>query len=69
MEDKWFIYADSPDADGRAKLHIRRSWTGFKVVELDIKIIANRHDKTKVWRADFTAIKFEMNAERVRGQT
>jgi len=28
--------------------YIHRSWTGFKVVELDIKIIANRHDKTKV---------------------
>lgn len=69
VEDKWFIYADGPDADGRAKLHMHRSWTGFKVVEFDIKIIAYRHDETKVWRADFTAIKFETNGERVRGQT
>jgi hypothetical protein len=69
MEDKWFVYADGPDVDGRAKLHMHRSWTGFKVVELDIKIIPNRHDKTKVWRADFTAIKFEIDVERVRGQT
>ncbi|CEN60232.1 hypothetical protein ASPCAL02673 [Aspergillus calidoustus] len=37
MEDKWFVYADGPDGpdgSGAFVVHLHRSWTGFKVVEL-----------------------------------
>ncbi|KAK4496154.1 hypothetical protein PRZ48_012133 [Zasmidium cellare] len=37
-EDKWFVYADGPDARGAAKLHLHRSWTGVKVIELDLQV-------------------------------
>lgn len=35
-EDKWFVYADGPDHDGEVRLHMHRSWTGEKQVELVI---------------------------------
>jgi hypothetical protein len=38
MEDKWFMYADGPDAEGCAMLHMFRSWTGAKMVELEIRL-------------------------------
>jgi hypothetical protein len=69
MEDKWFVYADGPDAAGRVKLHMHRSWTGFKVAELDIRAIANKYDKTRVWKAEITAIAFETDGERIRDQS
>ena len=56
MEDKWFVSADGPDAAGRAKLHIHRSWTGFKVAELDIRTVGNRKHETEDWKAEITAI-------------
>jgi hypothetical protein len=37
MEDKWFIYADGPDAEGRITLHLHRSWTGVKVAEIVVE--------------------------------
>ena len=38
MEDKWFVYATGPDARGNVAVHMHRSWTGFKILELKIKI-------------------------------
>lgn len=35
-EDKWFVYADGPFADGEARLHMHKSWTGAKMMELVI---------------------------------
>lgn len=35
-EDKWFVYSDGPDADGEVRLHLHRSWTGIKQIELVI---------------------------------
>lgn len=35
-EDKWFIFAEGPDAQGEVRLHVFRSWTGFKQIELVI---------------------------------
>jgi len=34
MEDKWFVYADGPDAKGYITLHLHRSWTGIKVADI-----------------------------------
>jgi hypothetical protein len=36
--NKWFVYADGPDAAGRARLHMYRSWTGQKAIELGLKV-------------------------------
>jgi hypothetical protein len=36
-EDKWFVYADGPDAEGHIRLHMHRSWTSKKMIELIIK--------------------------------
>jgi hypothetical protein len=69
MEDKWFVYADGLDAVGHVKLHMHRSWTGFKVTELDIRIVSNMNDKTQDWKAGITAITFETDGDRIRDQS
>jgi hypothetical protein len=69
MEDKWFVYADGPDAAGRAKLHMHRSWTGFKVAELDIRTVGNRKHETEDWKAEITAIAFETDGDRIGDQS
>src|ERR1700678_2068484 len=38
MEDKWFVYADGPGAEGQAALHMYRSWTGYETIKLDIEV-------------------------------
>ncbi|OCK75496.1 hypothetical protein K432DRAFT_171114 [Lepidopterella palustris CBS 459.81] len=38
MEDKWFIYSEGPDAEGKLQLHFHRSWTGHKIFLLDIDL-------------------------------
>lgn len=42
QEDKWFIYADGPDADGHAVLHMHWSWAGDATVDLAIEL--SRHE-------------------------
>lgn len=36
MDDKWALYADAPDAEGRFVLHMCRSWTGDEQVALTV---------------------------------
>ncbi|PFH61686.1 hypothetical protein XA68_16569 [Ophiocordyceps unilateralis] len=36
MEDKWFIYADEPDGQGRTAVHFCRSWTGDEIFLLNL---------------------------------
>ncbi|KAL3423829.1 hypothetical protein PVAG01_05576 [Phlyctema vagabunda] len=38
QEGKWFVYADGPDFEGHAVLHMLRSWTGYAMIDLAIKI-------------------------------
>ena len=38
MEDKWVVYADGPDAQGIAVVHMHRSWTGKKSIELTVAV-------------------------------
>lgn len=57
MEDKWFIYADGPDNQGNAVVHMHRSWTGHKIVELRIRIPLNAAGEDAkitelVWESD-----------------
>ncbi|KAF2969759.1 hypothetical protein GQX73_g3863 [Xylaria multiplex] len=41
MEDKWFIYADAADAQGKVAIHFCRSWTGAEIVLLNISVSLN----------------------------
>ncbi|XDG05441.1 hypothetical protein ABKA04_005056 [Annulohypoxylon sp. FPYF3050] len=38
MEDKWFIFADAADAQGKVAIHFCRSWTGAEIVLLNITV-------------------------------
>ncbi|KAJ9138687.1 hypothetical protein NKR23_g8378 [Pleurostoma richardsiae] len=39
MEDKYFVYAEGPDAEGGARLWLRRSWTGYPSLLLDLQVV------------------------------
>ncbi|KAJ8133344.1 hypothetical protein O1611_g287 [Lasiodiplodia mahajangana] len=41
MEEKWFIYADAADAQGKMAIHFCRSWTGAEIVRLHISVSLN----------------------------
>lgn len=45
-EDKWFVYADGPDESGEVRLHMHRSWTRGKQVELVIDAGFDGYGKT-----------------------
>ncbi|PHH88346.1 hypothetical protein CDD83_7644 [Cordyceps sp. RAO-2017] len=38
MEDKWFCYADGPDAHGNVAVHLCRSWTGAERSVLKLRV-------------------------------
>ena len=64
MEDKWFVYADGPDAEGHAALHMYRSWTGCETIKLDIEVEkkgAGAPRKTQI-----TAITWESDGEKIK---
>jgi hypothetical protein len=66
MDDKWFIYADEPDAEGHAALHMYRSFTGYKVIELAIEIAGKgEDDEMVVGKAHITAITWETDEKTV----
>ncbi|KAH6669864.1 hypothetical protein B0J14DRAFT_565638 [Halenospora varia] len=56
MEDKLFIYANGPDAEGNIKLHFHRSWTGNKEVECEIKTTGDQKDEADAWKSEFKSI-------------
>ena len=71
-EDKWFVYADGPDAEGHIHLHMHRSWTGKKMIELIIEAgaITSAHlpDGSAVitgivWESDSGTIKDKEDAK------
>lgn len=59
MEDKWFVYADGPDAQGNAVLHMHRSWTGHKNIELKISVPLDEEGEFKEEDARITEITWE----------
>jgi hypothetical protein len=69
MEDKWFIYADGPDTQGIAVVHMFRSWTGYKMAELKIKAPLDEDGEFVEEDSKITEITWESNQERYRGQT
>ncbi|KJZ75376.1 hypothetical protein HIM_05302 [Hirsutella minnesotensis 3608] len=37
MEDRWFCFAEDPDAEGVFRFHLCRSWTGNEIATLTIR--------------------------------
>ncbi|KAM7187496.1 hypothetical protein V8F20_010945 [Naviculisporaceae sp. PSN 640] len=67
MEDKWFIYADGPDAQGNVQVHMHRSWTGHKIVELKIQVPLNDAGEVKEEDAKITELIWESNKKNFSG--
>ena len=38
MEDKWVMYAEGPDVNGRTVVYMCHSWTGHMMVELRLQM-------------------------------
>ena len=47
MDDKWFIYADGPDEEGKACVHFYRSWAGTKVAEVGLSVHRNEKERAE----------------------
>lgn len=69
MDDKWFVYADGPDAGGNAVVYMVRSWTGYKLVELKVKVPVDKNGKLTEEDSKITEITWESNQERYTGRT
>jgi hypothetical protein len=67
MEDKWFIYTDGPDGQGNAVVHMHRSWTGYKLIELKIKVPIGEDGKIRGEDSRITEIVWEEDEERFVG--
>lgn len=37
MDDRWYLHADAPDAQGNAVLRMCRSWTGHEQIALTVQ--------------------------------
>lgn len=68
MEDRWFIYADGPDAQGNGAIHMYRSWTGYK--NFEAKVLMKMDDDGEVKEdIHFTEITWESDSSRLDGMT
>lgn len=67
MEDKWSIYADAPDAQGAAAVHMHRSWTGYKLIELRIAVALSDDGEVRDEDARVTGITWETDRSVFRG--
>lgn len=66
MEDKWFVYSDGPDANGKVTMHMHRSWTGFKLFEVTMQIEMNEDFEPADKDAQFTKIIYETDETKFR---
>ena len=69
MEEKWFVYTDSPDAEGNAVVHMFRSWTGFPIAEVKLKLVMGDNGQQQDFGVKFTELVWESDDERIRSQT
>ena len=67
MDDRWFIYADGPDAHGNGVIHMYRSWTGFKNFEAKFLVTVDENGKVKEEGGRFTEITWESDSSRLNG--
>jgi hypothetical protein len=63
-EDKWFVYALGPDRSGSASLHMHRSWTGHKVISLQIQASNFDAGSLHAQPASITSITWETSSEK-----
>lgn len=66
MEDKWFIYTEGPDDQGRGITHMHRSWTGQKCFELNFSL--DRHHEKDGWKEDPRFVKITWAADVYAGE-
>lgn len=69
MDDKWFVWADGPDAQGRAVVHMFRSWTGHKMAEVRLQIPVDGEGRLTEADSHFTEIIWESASDRHAGVT
>ncbi|KAL2866200.1 uncharacterized protein BJX67DRAFT_355965, partial [Aspergillus lucknowensis] len=71
MDEKWFVCADGPDAAGDARLHLYRSWSGYKLAEVKIKVSLSVDDDGNIVPGDARMIGliWEGNKKRFREQS
>ena len=63
MEDKWFIYADGPDASGQAFVHFNRSWSGKKMAVLSMKVAGDTGNEGEAWSGCIEQLSWEKEGE------
>ncbi|KIX94016.1 uncharacterized protein Z520_10353 [Fonsecaea multimorphosa CBS 102226] len=63
MEDKWFIYADGPDASGAATVNFHRSWTGAKVAEIALDIAWGEDSAAGLWSGSIVQLTLESDID------
>lgn len=67
MEDKWFVYVEGPDAEGRAAVRFFRSWTGYAMVSAKLVMGIHRDGSAREEGARFTEVTWETDKERYNG--
>lgn len=63
MEDKWFVYSDGPDEEGVVRVNFYRSWTSFKLAQMEIKLFSEGEGGGWV-----TGLIWESHPDKVNGQ-
>ncbi|KAH8649187.1 hypothetical protein BX600DRAFT_474731 [Xylariales sp. PMI_506] len=63
MEDKWFVYSDGPDSEGKFTIHLHRSWTGIKIVAFKLQIPVGDDGKPKEEDAKIYELTWESDKE------
>jgi hypothetical protein len=68
MSDKWFVYADGPDATGKVVINFIRSWLGQRSAELVVHLAARDELGSGLWIGEVVELTFEgdeIEAERI----
>ena len=69
MEDRWFLYAEGPDPQGNAALHMFRSWTGFPMAKLHINVPMGKDGGMVEADAVITKLTWESSDDRYKSQS
>lgn len=50
MDDKWFIYSEGPDRQGKLRVNFHRSWTGLKAAQVVVDVTSgSEHVGSITW--------------------
>jgi hypothetical protein len=67
MEDKWFVYADGPDAEGTVVVHMHRSWTGYENFRLLLHVPLDAEGNLEEEDSNILELTWETDETRYRG--